>query len=113
MNDQFRQASFQIEKKDNVVVALSDLEPGRVRIHGSSELETIEIPDAVKQGHKLANCAIRAGEPVLKYGVAIGIAIRDIEPGTWVHLHNCKSYYDQRSSTLDPVSGAPTDIQYD
>jgi hypothetical protein len=113
MNEKFRQASFQIEKEDNVVVALSDLEPGNVKIHGSSRLATIEITDSVQQGHKIANCTISAGEPILKYGVPIGIAINDIEPGTWVHLHNCKSYYDKRSSTLDPVSGAPTDIQYE
>jgi len=113
MNDKFHQASFQIEKDDNVAVALSDLEPGQVRIHGSSRVQTIAIADPVKQGHKIANSTIRAGEPVLKYGVPIGIATRDIEAGTWVHLHNCRSYYDKRSSTLDLESGAPTDIQYE
>ncbi|WP_256756927.1 UxaA family hydrolase [Cohnella sp. WQ 127256] len=113
MNDKFHQASFQIEKDDNVAVALSDLEPGSIRIHGSSLLEVIVITDAVKQGHKIANRMISEGEPVLKYGVPIGIAIHDIEAGKWVHLHNCKSYYDKRSSTLDLESGAPTDIQYD
>lgn len=113
MNEKFHQASFQIETEDNVLVALSDLEPGNVRIHGASRLDAIDLTEPVKQGHKIANRAIGAGEPVVKYGVPIGIAILDIEPGTWVHLHNCKSDYDKRSSSLDPVSGAPTDIQYD
>ena len=113
MNDKFYQASFQIERNDNVAVALSDLEAGRVRIHGASRIEAIEIAKPVKQGHKIANSPIREGDPVMKYGVPIGIAIRDIAAGEWVHLHNCRSDYDKRSSTLDPDSGAPTDMQYD
>ena len=47
-----------------------------------------------------------------KFGVEIGVAARDIEPGEWVHLHNCRSQYDGRPSTQDPVTGAPTDTPY-
>ncbi|MFE5318920.1 UxaA family hydrolase [Paenibacillus sp. NPDC056579] len=112
MSDKFRQASFQIHHDDNVCVALSDLEPGSVTVHGSPATSSIDITDPVKQGHKMASRPIREGEPVIKYGVAIGIAIRPIAAGEWVHLQNCKSSYDKRSSTLDVESGAPTDMQY-
>ena len=112
MNDKFRQASFQIHPDDNVCVSLSDLEPGSVSIHGSPQIARIELLLQVKQGHKMANRRIIEGEPVIKYGVAIGIATRDIAAGEWVHLHNCKSAYDMRSSTLDVDSGAPTDVEY-
>ena len=41
-------------------------------------------------GHKAALRTIREGEPVLKYGVPIGAATQDIQPGEHVHVHNCR-----------------------
>lgn len=112
MNDKLRQSSFQIHPDDNVCISLSDLEPGFVSIHGSSTIAGLKLLQQVKQGHKMANRNIMLGEPVIKYGVAIGIATCDIHAGEWVHLHNCKSAYDKRSSSLDVDSGAPTDMEY-
>ncbi len=113
MNEKDSQACFQIDLRDNVCVALSDLEPGTVHIHGASQVRRLEIADRVKRGHKIANRAIHATEPIIKYGIAVGTALQDIPIGTWVHLHNCKSNYDERSSSLDLESGAPTDTHYD
>ncbi|MBP1963194.1 UxaA family hydrolase [Paenibacillus aceris] len=112
MSDKFRQASFQIHQDDNVCIALSDLEPGSIAIYGSTQAIRVDIASQVKQGHKIANRSIAVGEPIIKYGVAIGVAMQPITAGEWVHLQNCKSYYDKRSSTLDIDSGAPTDMQY-
>jgi hypothetical protein len=42
---------------------------------------------------------------VIKYGVTIGLATRDIDAGEWVHLHNCRSLLDEGSSTLDLHTG--------
>jgi len=39
--------------------------------------------------------------------VVIGIATRRIEPGEWVHLHNCRSQLDERSGSFDVQTGAP------
>jgi hypothetical protein len=41
-------------------------------------------------GHKVALRPIAEGEPVLKYGVAIGIATQSIGEGEHVHVHNCR-----------------------
>ena len=49
----------------------------------------------------------------MKYGVVIGCATKEIKMGQWVHLHNMKSLYDARSSSLDVVTGAPTDTHYE
>jgi galactarate dehydratase len=38
----------------------------------------------VPQGHKAALRDIAQGEPVLRYGVAIGYAVRDIKTGSWI-----------------------------
>jgi len=112
MSDKFRQASFHIHPDDNVSVALSDLEPGEIAVYGPGGTAIGFAGEPVKQGHKLAQRHIGEGEAVIKYGVAIGLAIRDIQAGEWVHLHNCKSFHDTRSSTLDVESGAPTDMEY-
>ena len=70
------------------------------------------------EAHRKANgrfCVdgVPAGAEVVKYGVRIGIATRDIRRGGWVHLHVMRSAYDERSSHLDAVTGAPRDIRYD
>ena len=46
-------------------------------------------------------------------GVVIGRATADIPAGSWVHLHVMCSNYDDRSSHLDVVTGAPKDIRYE
>ena len=48
-------------------------------------LDNVEIR---ADGHKYARRAIRAGENVVKYGMPIGHATRDIAPGEHVHVHN-------------------------
>ena len=50
---------------------------------------------------------------MIKYGFPIGHATQPIRAGDWVHLHNCASNYDSRSSTLDVHSGATTDTVYE
>ena len=44
--------------------------------------------DDIPTGHKVAVRAVAEGRPVRKYGEVIGIARRDIMPGTHVHVHN-------------------------
>jgi altronate dehydratase len=77
-----------ISTQDNVATALEPLEPGRVlEIAG----QRITVETAIPRGHKIALRAIRAGEPVLKYGSPIGLATADIAPGMHVHTHNVES----------------------
>lgn len=76
---------LQVHPRDNVLVALRDLQAG----------ETVDSPgrqlcvrSAVPRGHKLAATAIAAGAAVRKYGWPIGLAREDIAPGEHVHTHN-------------------------
>jgi altronate dehydratase small subunit len=112
MIERFRQTCFQIEAMDNVCTALADLTPGKVKVNGSATLDALEIGEPILSGHKIANRDIRPDEPIIKYGVTIGKATRLIHRGEWVHLHNCKSMYDERSAHLDPTTGAPSDTHY-
>lgn len=112
MKASFQQVCFQIEAEDNVCTALADLTPGVIKVNGNAKHKEIVIETTIKQGHKLANRDIAAGEHIIKYGVVIAQAKVPILRGEWVHLHNCASLYDVRSSTLDVETGAPTDTKY-
>lgn len=98
---------------DNVATLLDDAPAGPVEIAGSETQLVVNVPRPVAMAHKIALHPIAEGDPVVKYGVQIGIATRAIQPGEWVHLHNCRSALDERSSTLDVESGAATDMPYE
>ena len=81
------------EAEDAVGVAVRDIDAGahvegRVQTGGSPI--TVAATQAVPLGHKIALRPIAAGEPVTKYGVAIGRATVDIAVGDHVHTHNLK-----------------------
>ncbi|MDR9429414.1 MAG: UxaA family hydrolase [Natronomonas sp.] len=75
--------------RDTVATALDDLEAGHELPIGADDVVVIE--DAIAFGHKIALTAIDADENVYKYGEVIGKATEDIQPGVWVHTHNCES----------------------
>lgn len=106
------QTAFQIESKDNVATALTELKIGAVHLRGDAKEPTIEAMEDISVGHKIALRDIKEGEEIFKYATVIGKATRDIPKGTWVHLHCMRSCYDERSSHLDIHTGAPTDIVY-
>lgn len=107
------QRAFQINRADQVATALTDLEPGRVRLLGDSLLSEITVLEDIPRGHKISLRNMEAGEDVLKYGVRIGRTTEKICAGQWVHLHNMRSLYDERSGHLDVRTGAPMDISYE
>lgn len=77
-----------VDPRDNVTTLLDD------RIDATRLADTpdggLRIEPGIAFGHKAALRAIAAGEPVLKYGIAIGVATRDIAAGAHVHVHNCR-----------------------
>jgi len=102
---------FQVNAQDNVATMLED-GAGMVDVLGQGP-GRIELAEQIALGHKVALRDIRSGEPILKFGVAIGRATHDIRAGQWVHLHNCSSNLDERSQSLDVHSGATTDTRYE
>ena len=69
---------------DNVAIVVNDggLAAGAVFANGLTLLE------AVPQGHKVALRAIAQGQPVIRYNVTIGYAIKDLPAGSWLAEHN-------------------------
>ena len=71
-----------LDPDDSVAIARQPLTVGTPIGNGKA------VRDPVPQGHKVALCAVRAGEAVKKFGQSIGRASLDIEPGDHVHTHN-------------------------
>ena len=105
--------AFQIHPADNVATLLDDAGAEAVLILGSSAPLEVALVGPIALAHKAALRDIAAGEAIVKYGVPIGVATESIQRGGWVHLHNCRSALDERSSTLDVETGATTDMHYE
>ena len=86
--------SFLVHAPDDVVgVAVQDIEPGQGvpgKIQSNGQPLQLDGLDPVPLGHKIALRDLPAGEQVIKYGIAIGRATRDIRAGEHVHVHNVK-----------------------
>jgi hypothetical protein len=92
-------SAFQVHASDNVATLLGEVAAGApLQIVGSAPNSTL--------------VAIPEGAPVVKFGIVIGMAMRPIEPGEWVHLHNCRSQLDERSGHFDVHTGEPGDNAY-
>jgi altronate dehydratase small subunit len=79
-----------IDGRDNVATVVADVPVGAtVVLEGGSGM--LAAREAIPFGHKLAVRAIAAGEPVVKYGEAMGRATADIAAGAHVHVHNVES----------------------
>ena len=104
---------FKIHPSDNVATLLQNIDAGvEVQIRGESAPCRIRSTDAIEAGHKIALLPMTIGTLIVKYGFAIGEATQSIAQGEWVHLHNCRSLYDERSSGLDVKTGSRKETQY-
>ncbi|WP_010238180.1 UxaA family hydrolase [Clostridium arbusti] len=82
---------FKINEKDNVVVALTDLNKADII---EIDNKKITIEDSIKRGHKIAVDNIKKGDNIIKYGFPIGHATENIKVGQLVHSHNLKTNLD-------------------
>jgi hypothetical protein len=105
--------AFQIGAEDNVATLLENTQPGAVIVRGSIGETYLAVREPVEAGHKVAIAPIAENAHIIKFGVIIGAATRAIEPGEWVHLHNCRSRLDERSNAFDVHTGVPEDISYE
>jgi len=73
--------TIRMHERDNVAIVANDggLPAGSVLPSG------LVLRERVPQGHKVALVDIAADAPVLRYGIPIGHALKDIAAGSWVH----------------------------
>ena len=73
--------TIRMTDRDNVAIVANDGGlPAGTALPGG-----LVLVDKVPQGHKVALLDIAADAPVLRYGIAIGHALKDIAAGSWVH----------------------------
>ena len=53
--------------------------------------ENLTVISNIPYGHKVALVDISAGEKVVKYGESLGVVVKPINKGEWVHVHNMDS----------------------
>lgn len=112
-NTQTTSSAFQVHASDNVATLLGEAAAGEtLTIVGPAGKREIAAREPIALGHKIALEPIAESAPVTKFGIVIGIATRRIEPGEWVHLHNCRSQLDERSGSFDVHTGEPGDNAY-
>ena len=78
--------ALKTNKKDNVAIAISDIQKGQTVIINGEHL--LDAAEDIAAGHKIAMVPIQPEEKVFRYGEAIVKATHPIEMGEWVHVHN-------------------------
>lgn len=83
-------SAIRISPADNVAVCCRRIDAGEtIAVDGI----TLTLHETVDLGHKIALADLKAGDGIIKYGMPIGSATRDIPGGGWVHIHNMQSDY--------------------
>jgi altronate hydrolase len=90
---------IRLHPADDVLIACAQLPGGTV-------VEGITVRGIIPPGHKIATCAIAAGEPVRRYNQIIGFASRAIAPGEHIHTHNLDMGPDKGDFARDYAFGA-------
>ncbi len=72
-----------LNKNDNVVTILDDFKELNKLSNG------MLIQTYIPFGHKVSILNINKGEHIIKYGIIIGTATKNIKCGNHVHVHNC------------------------
>ncbi len=72
--------TIKVHPSDNVAIVVNDFGLPA----GSRLADGVVLRSHVPQAHKAALVDIREGEPVLRYGIVIGLATRDLQAGDWV-----------------------------
>ncbi len=78
--------ALHLHPQDNLAVATRLLAAGDVVDVAGRK---VRLQEPVRLGHKVAVTPIAKGDRVRKYGQTIGFATEAIEPGAWIHTHNC------------------------
>jgi altronate hydrolase len=79
---------LKINAADNVVITLRPIKKGDTLILDDKKL--YNAFEDVPSGHKIALRDIVEGEKIYRYGEPILEAIRAINQGEWVHIHNTR-----------------------
>lgn len=84
--------ALRLSPQDNVATVLRTIAAGEtVRVKCGDGVEPVLATEPIPFCHKISLAQIFTGEPVVKYGSAIGAASAPIAAGAHVHVHNLRS----------------------
>ncbi|NJB35188.1 UxaA family hydrolase [Croceivirga sp. JEA036] len=102
-----QQQFLQIHPKDNVLVALQDLNAGQTIIFGAT---SFFLPHTVKAKHKFALQTITKGAIVYMYGTIVGKATQNIAQGAAITVENVVHASSAYGVSREPWTFTPPDI---
>jgi galactarate dehydratase len=70
---------IKIKENDNVAITVDTI------LKGTKIVEDIITNEDIPQGHKIALTDIPTGSEVIRYGVILGYAVKDINKGDWIN----------------------------
>ena len=76
--------TIRLNADDDVVIARVELPAGTTLV----KEHNVRVAARVPAGHKVAVRGLKAGQPLRRYNQIIGFAMKDIQPGEHVHVHN-------------------------
>ena len=97
------QQVIKIHNKDNVMVALRDLEKKSIANHYGEQYVMV---NKVKAKHKFAIQDLNIGDDIIMYGVIVGEATRHIKRGETITVSNIQ--HKASSFNLSEVGTAPS-----
>jgi altronate hydrolase len=101
---------LQLDPRDNVLVALTSLEPGVVVRYGAaSSPASCLITQAIPLKHKLALADLKPGDEVFLYGMVVGEVVAAIPRGGLISTRNIRHRAADYSAVRQPVAYAPPD----
>lgn len=98
---------MQIDPRDNIIVAKTDLEASTVVTIGDAEIVLMEN---IKGKHKFALVDFNIDDEIFMYGVLIGKAIKPIQKGTAISIENVKHASASFNNTKEEFSWSAPDI---
>ena len=104
---------YVVDSRDNVATAMTDLPKGPVNRIGAVADGELDLLQPLTSGHKAALRDIAPGDAIIKYGAVIGIARCAAARGEWIHVHNLKSMFDERSANIDAATSVAMDTPYE
>jgi altronate hydrolase len=97
----------QIDPKDNIIVAITDLKQGTIVTIQNTE---ITLKENIKGKHKFALIDFNTGDEIFMYGVLIGKAMQPISRGSAITVENVKHASADFSATQETFSWNAPDV---
>jgi altronate hydrolase len=98
---------LKLDERDNVAVALADLEPGTVAQIGSTAAST--ITEKIPAKHKFALVDLSPGDLIYLYGMVVGEAVERIARGGLISTRNIRHRAAEYSASRKPTTVLPPD----